>query len=269
MKKSLKEVIQAHVDSQMKYAEENKDKIRLEREESCKNNKSCLSYWFPIVSKIEGIKTPKTFLYPIHFEEQLTLLDQPPSSRTKEVIESIKKQANKLGFPVFIKNSLFSGKHDWLMTCFVNSEDKLLSHFKKITNFAYGVGCAESMFWILREYINPKYTFTAHNGMPVTKERRYFVENGKVVFHHPYWVPNSVDNPSSPNWESELEAINLESLEEISLLKALTEKVGIALGDSWSVDWMQSDSGEWFLIDMAESNKSFKWHDYPLATVGL
>jgi hypothetical protein len=269
MKKDLKTMIQQHISERMKYIEENKDKITQEREESCKKNKTCLSFWFPIVSKIPGVLTPKTFIYPIHFEDQLDFIDNKNNPNVKKTIALIRSQAEILGFPVFIKNSLFSGKHSWLYCCYVDSAEKLLSHFRNLTDQSYGVGCAECMFWVLREYIKPKFTFTAHEGMPVTKERRYFVENGKVVFHHPYWPPKSVQNASTPDWESQLAILNEESPPEISYLKELSEKVGVALGGSWSVDWMQAESGEWFLIDMAEAHKSFKWKDYPLGTIGL
>lgn len=257
------------VDAQMKDLEKNKDKIELERLDMAKNNPSCLSFWYPIISTLPGINTPKTKLFPIHFKDQLTLIDQEPTKESLQVIEQMKEFSKELGYPVFMKNSLFSGKHSWKNTCFVSSPDQFLPHLRHLTDFAYAVGCEESLYWIVREIIPTKAPFTAFNEMPVTKERRYFVKDGKVVFHHPYWIPSSIQDPSIENWAEELEKLNHESPEEIKELVSLSETVAKALPGFWSVDFLQDVNGKWYLIDMALGNKSFCWRDYPLGTTGL
>lgn len=256
-------------EAQMKFLEENKDIIKKQREESALNNKTCLTYWYPKIKSLKAVLTPKTLIFPMHFEDQLSLLDQKPTDSFKEVIKKIKEEGKSLGSPLFLKNSLFSGKHNWQHTCFIKDLEKLEDHVGSITDFAYTVGCEESMFLILREFIDTKSPFTAFGGMPVTKERRYFVEEGKVTFHHPYWPPESIREPSIENWQELLEKLNQEPEDEIKYLKKLTEIVGQTLGGSWSVDWLQGSNGQWYLIDMAEKHKSFIWKNYPLGLKGL
>lgn len=264
--KSLK----AAVARQVKDMEENKEKYDQQRMDKINNNPSSLLYWYPIVSQIAQIKTPKTHIFPMHFNDQLKMLDSLEISPEAQVtISQMKDVLSQEGKPMFLKNSMFSGKHDWAKTCLVSEPEHLENHLKSITDFAYCVGCEESLHWVLRELIPTTPAFYAFNKMPVTKERRYFISEGKVVFHHPYWLPESINNSSVEDFMPLLDKLNHESDEEIHMLKGLSEKVAHKLPGDWSVDWLQSESGEWYLIDMAETKKSFKWQEYPHGLKGL
>jgi hypothetical protein len=231
---------------------------------------TCLSHWYPVVSNIPEIKTPETAYFPIHFDDQLQALDRKLTPALLSTIEQIKVKAKEFGYPVFIKNSVFSGKHSWKYTCFVEKEEDIQDHFLAITDFAYTVGCDESLFWVVRKYLKPDALIHTDCDMPVTFERRYFIEDGKVVFHHPYWPESSLENqsPTPANWRDLLKITNEESDEEITLLKSLTEKVANVLPGNWSVDWLKVGT-KWYLIDMAEKHKSYIWKDYDLGTKGL
>lgn len=258
------------MDAHLKHYEENKESIQVQRELEAKENPSCLSKWFPIVSKIPGVNTPKTYLIPIHFNDQLHALDSDFTEEFKKAIVEVKEKAKLLGYPVFIKNSLFSGKHNWEHTCFLKKEEDLVNHFLTITDFAYAVGVDDCLYWVVREYLNPTTTVYTDSKMPVTTERRYFIEDGKVVFHHPYWPEHTLENqnPTPSNWKELLVDINYESDEEIALLKELSEKVSQALPGAWSVDWLKVGD-QWYLIDMGVAHRSFKWKEYALGTKGL
>lgn len=261
--------IKAAADKQMEWYEANKERLMQEREQAAVNNKNCLTYWYPKIKNLPGVLTPQTFIYPLHFLDQISLLDGKVPDAVKKVIEQITQDLPQLGTPFFLKNSLFSGKHNWNNTCFVHNPQELLNHIGALTDFAYCVDCGDSSFLIARSLIKTSAPFTAFNGMPVTRERRYFIQDGKVVFHHPYWPPFSIKDPSIPNWEPELAKLNTEPLHEIQELKLLAETVGQVLPGYWSVDFLQGTDGKWYLIDMAEGDKSFRWTDYPNGLVGL
>lgn len=105
--------------------------------------------------------------------------------------------------------------------------------------------------------------------MPVTKERRYFYEKGKIVAHHPYWPPLSVegkwntdDTEGASKW---LSYINKETKSEVLFLKELSKKVGDKLSSlhhSWSIDWLCDKNGNWYLIDVGIKEMSYIWADY-------
>jgi len=120
--------------------------------------------------------------------------------------------------------------------------------------------------WIARELIPTKAAFYAFRGnMPIVKERRYFVQDGKVVCHHPYWPAEAIENRvtncvCNSNWVKLLYDINKETDYEIDLLSRLSGEVGDTIRGEWSIDWLWSESlGKWFLIDMADANQSYHW----------
>ena len=260
--------LKAIIENQLAEIEKNKDKIDQERNEAAKNNRSCLSHWFPVLQAL-GITVPETKMYPISIPDQFSMIDGTPTESVLKVIEEIKNGAKEFGYPVFIKNSLFSDKHDWKESCFVENENQILGHIRLITDMAYAVGCDEALYLVLRKMIPVDSPFSAFRGMPITAERRYFVKDGKVIFHHPYFPPQSIQNPSISNWQPLLDQLNQETPEEITLLKTQSEKIGSALCGFWSVDWLKSKDGTWFCIDMALGHRSYCWEDYPNGTVGL
>lgn len=89
-----------------------------------------------------------------------------------------------------------------------------------------------------------------------------------MVCHYPYW-PSAVfknQQVSVDDWLECLNAINVESDEEIHLLSDLSSKLGASLGGAWSVDWLWSEKeSKWYMIDMAEAAMSYCWPECPNA----
>jgi hypothetical protein len=264
---NVQDAMRRHIE----HYEKNKDKIALAREIAAKANPSCISKWLPIVSSVPGVNIPKTRLYPIHYNDQIQILDGIVTDAIKDTIAVIQRDVQKeFTVPFFIKNSLFSGKHDWDRTCFVQDPTKLFDHFAQLTSFAYCVDCGDSLFWVVREMLDVQPAFHAFFGkMPVTCERRYFIKNGSVTFHHPYWPPQAVKDPSVANWEELLTKLNVESDDEIATLKALSEAVAKVLPGEWSLDWLKTRDGTWYLIDAAIAGRSYRWGEYEMGTKGL
>jgi len=113
--------------------------------------------------------------------------------------------------------------------------------------------------FVFREYIEMESGFKAFLGeLPINKERRYFIKNGKVLCHHPYWIEDSISRPSIKNWKTVLEKLNEETEDEIELLTSYAEKVAKVLDGYWSIDFCLSKEGVWYLIDCALGKDS--WH---------
>jgi hypothetical protein len=101
--------------------------------------------------------------------------------------------------------------------------------------------------------------FKAFEGMPVSKERRYFVRDGKVVCKHPYWPEDAIyGHKLPPDWKLLLAAMNLETGEEREQLNAYAVKFASVNPGFWSVDFAQDARGNWWLIDAARGEVS--WH---------
>jgi hypothetical protein len=99
--------------------------------------------------------------------------------------------------------------------------------------------------------------------MPVNPERRYFINDGKVLCHHPYWIQAAITKPSIENWQEVLAEINTETTEEVQLLSGYAELIAKELPGFWSIDFCKAKNGQWYLIDMATGEHSWHPEDCP------
>jgi hypothetical protein len=189
----------------------------------------------------------------------------------REIAEAISEFSKTIGVPFFLKRGNFSGKHCWKDACFVDSSDPevIIRHMTEIAVDAEMFWCDPEYCFVARAMIPTKSAFKAFWGeMPVTKERRYFIRDGQVEFHHPYWPPFSIETErgelltQEPNWKALLAEVNRETPEEVEYLTEQSRKIASALPGYWSVDWLQDVDGNWWLIDMADGDTSFRWEEY-------
>lgn len=225
-------------------------------------DKNSLAYWFPRISGL-GIPVPKTVLISCNQKDIWT-------GEIDGLMSQLMDCASTLGYPVFMKTDLCAGKHDWKNTCYVKSASMLQNNLYRLAEFNELAGGAMGLpynYIVLREFLNLETSFTAFPGdMPINKERRYFIRDGKVICHHPYWPKEAFEDRSeSPNWETHLEFMNWETQAEIKLLTQYAETVAGVLPEFWSVDFAKAKSGTWYLIDMALGEQSYHWKGCPNA----
>ncbi len=218
-----------------------------------KNRLSSLSYWFPKISKL-GILVPKTIIVSCNHEDIMKAY-YGEQEIDMTFIEELMRAANNLKYPIFMRTDLSSGKHNWKNTCYVESIDRLipnlflLSEYNEIGRFHY-------TSIVIREFLQLETSFSAFPGhMPINIERRYFIREGRVICHHPYWPQEAFKDYGY----HDLTNLNMESEEEISLLTLLAEKVAAVLPEYWSVDFAKTKQNEWYLIDMAVGEHSYHW----------
>lgn len=226
-------------------------------------SESSLLVWWPVVERL-GIPAPKTVIVRLTEQE---LADLQNELLDDTVVERVRKASLQFGVPFFLRTDQASGKHDWKTSCFVSDLNQLWKN-------VYGVLCfnlvADMPFglpfrcFVVREYIPLEAMFTAFAGeMPVAKERRYFLRQGKVECHHEYWVEGAVRQgmENSPIPESEWlplwRILNTEDEEEVKTLTEIAERVGRNLGGYWSVDFAKAKDGRWLLIDMGRGELSY------------
>lgn len=219
-------------------------------------NKNSMCYWYHLIAEL-GIPTPITYAF---------MFSNPKfDSLVKDFAEIIR-------YPLFMKTDLAAAKHDWEKSCFVRNADELNDHMDVLfeTDAIWERVGATSRAIVLREFIEMDSSFTAFAGnMPINVERRYFISQGKVICHHPYWPPETFESghpdrqPHDPDWRAKLAVMNDESKPEITLLMGYAERVGEVMPEYWSVDFAKSRQGKWYLIDMALGENSFHWPDCP------
>lgn len=232
-----------------------------------RQSKTDLSYWFPII-EAAGIPVPKTKIIKITESATKMIWDlfdgKDNGALSDPFFEEVKAAATEMGFPCFLRTDNTSGKHEWKDTCFLPSTEDVPSHVAAIVNFSE---CAD-MFglpwdtWAVREMLPtiPYGTCPRYGGMPVCKEFRFFVKDGKVQCWHPYWPMEAL---VQGGWNGQAITYNdLVYLRNENELILLAERTGAALGDAWSIDILDTERG-WFVTDLAEAHKSFHWEGCP------
>ncbi len=218
-------------------------------------------YWYPRI-KFLDIPQPITKTYKLS-EQELKIIHREkefPPNLIKKIIPII----SDLSYPIFARTDLASGKHFWKKTCFISTKENLRRNIFEIIAFNLEANFFGLPFkaLIFREFIELETGFRAfYGGMPVARERRYFIRDGKIQCRHPYWPKDSINNPNNEDWECILKKQNNETKEEVRLLSEYALMVGNVLDGYWSVDFAYALDGKWYLIDMALGDESFHWLD--------
>jgi len=221
-----------------------------------------LAEWYPLLVAA-GIPTPKTEI--VRTDADLTpILDGQTTAGFRALVAAVADAGSRIGYPFFLRTGFGSGKHDWNRTCLVNKPEDVHSHIANLVEWSHLVDLfgLPTKTWAVRELLPTQPVFTAFRGMPITKERRYFVRDGQVLGYHPYFPPETIDNPSRPDWESLLEQLNKQTPEEVAELTDLSERVSRAVSGAWSVDWLHVPDRGWVCIDMAWAEESYCWREH-------
>lgn len=221
-------------------------------------------YWYP---KIKGkVPTPKTVFVPVHCFETSWLDGNIPAS----LILEVKRAANSLGYPAFMRTEQLSAKHEWSRTCFVESEAVIAQHLYNLIEAHYLTldmqMDARPKAIILREFLHLRSFFTAYSGMPVAREFRMFATNGKIECIHPYWPRDAIreGRPSVKNWRSLATKLEADPpLEAFEIVKTASKE----FTEQMSFDVCELEDGRWMLTDMATGADSFHYpHPEPKPT---
>lgn len=221
--------------------------------------RTSMLYWYPEVKDV--LPTPKTKFIKLEKCENSpygVIWDE------EEVHEAIQELG---GYPAFIRTDLASDKFWMKEGSRVENEDELMRHIARVIEFNQLASVIGLPFVCLavREWLNLDHKFKAFYGTPIAKEIRVFIRDGEVECYHFYWPEEAIkffrDTEEPDNWQELLK----ETREE-TIARELTEALDLAWdvakifdGDGyWSVDFALTEEGDWYLIDMAEGEKS--WH---------
>lgn len=226
-------------------------------------DRNCLSFWFPRLAVAgSGLPVPRTKI--VRASGDLTVaLDGVQPEGWERFMDELVDACGDIGLPVFLRTGHGSGKHDWVSTCYVEDVAELPRHVGALVEWSLAADIMglPTTVWAVRELIPTAPAFTAFGGhMPITREFRFFVRGGVVEHWQPYWPPDSIYLPSETDWPLRLgrmAAITAGAREHLEwLAKQAVAAVG---GGFWSVDLLQDIDGQWWITDMAEGDRSFRW----------
>ncbi|OGC89269.1 MAG: hypothetical protein A2W25_04375 [candidate division Zixibacteria bacterium RBG_16_53_22] len=231
-------------------------------------------YWYPKIKKLTipqpwtGVVKCKTNITETLSNTNADFLSEKAIGENID-IAAVEKLCERLGYPVFMRSDYTSHKHNWKKSCFVTKKKDIIPHLQDIAHFSV---CADIFTGIpftavmIRQYIKMASLFTAfHGAMPVNPEWRFFIHDGKIVCSHWYWIEDAIRNPSKENWKALMNTARSLTMVDggFTTLTGYAKMVAKVLKGSWSIDFCLGANDVWYLIDMAESFKSWHPEDCP------
>lgn len=244
---------------------------------SIKNDHNNLSYWFPKIEKCK-INVPKTVILPVPMDIMLCFFMERKTDMdtvyrwVQETVIPFLKEKDMQGL-LFMKNGAFSNKFDF-KDCIVASDNALM-----LANSIININYTSLMFdtsgnaeLVFRERISTDYskTPTIYNGMPLRNEYRIFYDfnNHKALYIVNYW---DIDYCNASICRNATDKIVYEHVypdlfdhycknkdcvfgHVSNILKDVHGLEGI-----WSVDVLEDEQGNFWLIDMAIAQQSAYW----------
>lgn len=218
-------------------------------------------HWWPRIKNV--LPAPKTVILPITLDEVVECIRLLDGHMISEgLYDRLKSGAERIGYPLFLRTDIGSAKHQYIRTCRLDSEQDLLAHLGCLIEWHLMKDLAPAAV-VFRELLDLNAPFTAFAGLPIAKERRYFVDGCKVLCHHPYWPEGAIETyaetrPLPTKWAEMLAGINEEDEHEVSCISRMAEAFSECVPGFFSVDFAQATSGKWYLIDAARGELS--WH---------
>lgn len=223
--------------------------------------RNSMSFWWPRIRRLE-IPQPETKKLELDRRAYFKSLFDDDHNTPPPVgdFDKMAEIAKSLGYPVFMRTSETSGKHQWNETCYVESPTKLKQNFWTLLedNYLKIDHIPDAVFF--RKFIPMESYFTGwYHEFPVNKEMRTFIRDGKVECYHPYWPIGAMKQakPKDPDWEEKFKKLcQLSEYDELTVLTysnmvAQTFKEKYDDSGWWSVDFAKGKDREWYLIDMA------------------
>lgn len=227
------------------------------------DDRNCLSFWYPkLTQSRQSLPLPPTHIIRAS-DDLMRLLDGEKPIGWDNLIADLTNACERVGLPAFLRTGHGSDKHDWKSTCYVENVDDLPSHVARLVEWSTMVDLMglPTRAWAVRKLIDTAplfYAFTGH--MPITREFRFFVRDTKIEHVQPYWPPDSIHMATVDDWQFRLGRASVMADSTRDWLSWLAVSAVSAVGGGyWSVDLLQDREGDWWITDMAEGDRSFKW----------
>jgi len=258
--------------AEMSMADAEKNKYKTV--ETCIYDPDNIVNWFSLIAQT-SVPVPLTRFVPLDIDLAGDFINgDMQTERVKDYIKLLQFRINDLmdltgKDHVFMRSSTLSAKHSWKNSCFIQRGADLRGHIYCLVEHE-AMAMRRSYYpshLTIREFIPAKHYFYAFDGMPVTKEIRIFIKEGKIVHRQPYWPPEAIEDPVcfKGNSLSDVEVNDLMIQNHMMLAQddecvdRQALEVSKFFPGYWSVDFMKGLNGKWYLIDMALGEGSYKW----------
>ncbi|MBD80386.1 MAG: hypothetical protein CL840_15835 [Crocinitomicaceae bacterium] len=265
---SSKQSMTSKLDAMAEHAKRNapsEDELlarTIARFEKSKKDPNHIENWFHAVIA-NGIRHPKTQLIPFPIEATIAILKEDQDAffgckELDEVEQAVKRAFDTFGKDaLFLKNSLYSGKHTWNRTCHITRDSNIRNHLGQITYEWLMRSPVYATHMVVRELIETAPVFHAFGGTPIVQEFRLFAKDGKTYAYQAYWPANSILDADTNDWAQKLESISEATQQQMDEMIKGADRVTRTLRGDWSVDFLIDKDGAPWLIDMAVASQSY------------
>jgi len=234
-----------------------------------------LFIWYPLIKGV--VPSPKTVMIPqersfTSYDDALTC-DRTEEPEMRRLIDlAIEAVPSLGGYPVFLRSDETSNKHDWRKSCYITGDEQVEKGIKNILEFTLMVMAGLDFNGVvIREFLELPHGFHAFSGMPVSKEFRYFIEDGEILCRHPYWFPSCMRRVDDEGWLPKLRELQVLDEDTKAVLDGHALKISEAVepleapGNHWSVDFCYAEKRGWMVTDMATGKDSYHYTSCPRA----
>ncbi|MBY0548696.1 MAG: ATP-grasp domain-containing protein [Candidatus Obscuribacterales bacterium] len=226
-------------------------------------DKNCLTYWYPKLREA-AIPAPRTL---IHKTDCVLdhLLDGVEPPEFDKLIAGLEEFGSILGYPMFLRTGMTSGKHNWKNTCFIQGPEDFPEHIAALVEFSAMAGFfgLPHFVWVARSFLKLKTygVLPGYSDMPLAREFRAFVSGGDIQCIHPYWPQRAVaEGEPEGEWIEQYREMCTMGADEQKIVEFVSKVAALFSDDgAWSVDVCQLETGQWLVTDMAIAQESFHW----------
>lgn len=225
--------------------------------------------WLPPLVEA-GLPVPRTEIVPYDHLHIIAMLEdfalEDEGEQWHRVVMKAREAAERIGYPVFIRNDLTSAKHEG-PRAYRASEPadvaRVLSENAEDAEMKLWPAGPFPEAFLVREWLDLEAPFRAFGGHPIAREWRFFVRRDESGCAHFYWTHDAIRDADDPEWERRLEELSGATAEIMNVVHPLARRAKRALDavvprGEWSIDFAKDTSGKWWLIDAAPADQS--WH---------
>lgn len=243
--------------------------------ETSRYNQNDFSYWFEKIKNC-GIRVPKTLIFKTPEQLYDSFYMENPDVDMKKVKDWVEKEVIPLvraeGMHlIFIKNARFSNKFtatDCMVTPYSIPE-----HLMNLNYAAMVLGAGGLSELIVRERIghDRKNVPCIYEGLPLRTEFRVFYDfdTKQVIYTANYWdytyvassLYNKTDKIIFDSMKDTIYSKFEQRKDEVEALVSKHMQEVEGLEGKWSIDILEDDSGNLWLIDMAVAEMSSYWDE--------
>lgn len=225
-----------------------------------------MAYWFPVLEEIR-MRVPKTILVHRGGCDLSAILDGKHPEHYDRFERALFDAMDEIGYPCFFRTGMLSDKFSWKDTCFIEKKPTAGEMLHRVgglveTSFMANISGRPFNydFWAVREMIKTKPVVSHFNDMPIAMEIRAFVQGGRILCLHPYWVEESFKNASEEVKEKAkglmVAPTEKDEPELYEMLKYIAHHFQDR-GRSWAVDMLKDVDGDWWCTDMAIGERAY------------